>query len=316
VTVAAPDGVGRGAPARPVPLRVVLVHWEQPEACVATVARFRDREVPVRVTVVDNASSPSALARLRSGLDALGAAPGDVELVEAGSNTGFGPGANRGLRRFLDDPEDGTWVALAPHDVDPRPGCLAALLDAAAGEPMAGLLCADVGDGMVPVIDPYFGGMVVPAPDDGTGPPLPRWEDAAYPHGTLMLLRRECLDEVGVFDERFFSYCEEADLALRARRAGWRVGLVRGARVQNLHLGSSVPLVDYLQTRNTLLLVAELSGPYHAFIRTCITLLQVLRGWRDPGARPLVFDARARLLGVRDFLLRRFGPPPAAVTDR
>ena len=85
------------------------------------------------------------------------------------------------------------------------------LLRAADGEPMAGLMCADVGDGMVPVIDPYFGGMIVP----GGTTPAGRTRD--YPHGTLMLLRRSCLDEVGVFDERFFSYCEEADLGLRAR---------------------------------------------------------------------------------------------------
>jgi N-acetylglucosaminyl-diphospho-decaprenol L-rhamnosyltransferase len=291
------------------PLRVVIVHWNQPEACVETVARFRSLEVPVRVTVVDNASRPDALRAVRDGIDALDA--GDaVELVEAGANTGFGPGANIGLRRFLDRPDDGDWVALAPHDVEPFAGCLRAVLDAAAAEPLAGLMCADVGDGMVPVIDPYFGGMVVPAEDlPGPGAP-PRWEDVDYPHGTLMFLRRAALEEVGVFDERYFSYCEEADLALRVRRAGWKVGLIRGARVQNLHLGSSVALVDYLQTRNTLLLVQEMSGWYHASIRAGITLLQVARGVRDPSTRPLVFDARARLLGLRDFAVRRFGPPP------
>jgi len=150
--------------------------------------------------------------------------------------------------------------------------------------------------------------MVVPAPE--LSAPLPRWEDVDYPHGTLMLLRRPLLDEVGDFDERYFSYCEEADLALRARRAGWRIGLVRGARVRNVHLGSSVALVDYLQTRNTLLLVQEMSGWYHATIRALITLLQVASGLRRPDRRPPVFDARARMLGLRDFLLRRFGPPP------
>src|SRR5690606_16364261 len=149
-----------------------------------------------------------------------------------------------------------------------------------------------------PVIDPYFGGMVVPAA--GGPPDEPRWEDVDYPHGTLMLLRRACLDEIGVFDERYFSYCEEADLALRARRAGWRIGLVRGAMVRNVHLGSSVPLVDYLQTRNTLLLVQEMSGWYHAFIRGCITVLQALSGTVAPSRRPLVFDRRARLQGLRD----------------
>ena len=196
-----------------VPLRVVIVHWNQAEACIGTVARFGDREVPVRVTVVDNASDPDALAELRKGLDELRAdwptGPDGLELIEHPANAGFGPGANVGLRRFLADPDDGDWVALAPHDVDPFPGCLGAVMDALAGQPMAGLACADVGDGMVPVIDPYFGGMAVPAPGPAPRPEeLPRWEDVDYPHGTLMFLRRATLYEVGVFDERYFSYCE------------------------------------------------------------------------------------------------------------
>ena len=297
-----------------VPLRVVIVHWNQVGACLDTVARFTDREVPVRVTVVDNGSEAAALAELREGLEGLDDdGRDDVTLIEVGSNAGFGPGANVGLRAFLDDAADGTWVALAPHDVDPFPGTLGAMLDAAEGEPMAGLMCADVGDAMTPVIDPYFGGMVVaadaPPPPEGEA----RWDEAAYPHGTLMLLRRECIDEVGVFDERFFSYCEEADLALRARAEGWRVGLIRGARVQNIHIGSGMAIVDYLQTRNTLLLVQEMSGWYHAFIRACITLIQTYRGVRRPETRAMIFDAPARLAGLRDFVLRRFGPPPAAL---
>ncbi|HNH94840.1 MAG TPA: glycosyltransferase [Microthrixaceae bacterium] len=297
------------------PLRVVIVHWNQPADCLRTVERFGDREVPVRVTVVDNASDVGALDELRSGLDAMrpgwATGPAGLELIEHGTNAGFGPGANVGLRRFLADPDDGEWVALAPHDVDPFPGCLAAVLDAVSKRPRAGLACADVGDGMVPVIDPYFGGMAVPADVPGPdSPDLPRWEDVDYPHGTLMFLRRATLEEVGLFDERYFSYCEEAELALRARRAGWRVGLVRGARVQNMHVGSSVARVDHLQTRNTLLLVQEMSGWYHAAIRSAITLAQTARGVLQPSSRPYIFDARARLRGLRDFWLRRFGPPP------
>jgi GT2 family glycosyltransferase len=294
-------------------LRVVIVHWNQVAACVDTVARFRDREVPVRITVVDNASDPAALAELRAGLGHHD--PAAVELIEVGRNAGFGPGANVGLRRFLDDPDDGEWCVLAPHDVDPFPGCLSAMLDAAAGEPLAGLMCADVGDGMVPVIDPYFGGMAVVPPYDlpTDAAASPRWETVDYPHGTLMMLRRAALAEVGLFDERYFSYCEEADLALRARAAGWKVGLVRGARVQNIHIGSGMAIVDYLQTRNTLLLVQEMSGWYHAFIRAWFTLVQTWRGVRRPETRALIFDARARLLGLRDFVLRRFGPPPVSM---
>jgi GT2 family glycosyltransferase len=287
------------------PLRVVLVHWNQAEDCLATIDRFLDREVPVRLTVVDNASAPEQMRRLVSGIDDRRADGAEIEVLPLAGNTGFGPGANAGIRRFLEQPDDGEWVALAPHDVDPFPGTLAAMLAAAAAHPMAGLMCADVGDGMSPVIDPYFGGMSVLAGGEHG------WEAVDYPHGTLMMLRRDCLAEVGLFDERYFSYCEEAELALRAKRSGWEVGLVRGARVQNMHLGSSVWLVDYLQTRNTLLLVQEMSGPYHAFIRACFTVSQILKGTLWPGRRPLVYDAGARWLGLRDFLLRRFGPPPS-----
>lgn len=286
------------------PVRVVLVHWNQPVECGATVKRLAAGDQPVRITVVDNASRPDERAELERQLADAGAGV-DLEVVDAGANLGFGPGANVGLRRFLGRPDDGEWVVLVPHDVEVPPGTLPAMLDAAAAVPTAGLCCADVGDGMAPVIDPYFGGMVVP------GGRAPGWEPVDYPHGTLMMLRRGCLAEVGVFDERYFSYCEEADLALRARRAGWEVGLVRGALVRNVGLGSSVWLVDYLQTRNTLLLVQELSGWYHAAIRACFTLAQIVRGLRHPESRPPVFDARARLAGLRDFTLRRFGPPPA-----
>jgi N-acetylglucosaminyl-diphospho-decaprenol L-rhamnosyltransferase len=315
----------------PTPLRVVLVHWNQVQACIETIDRFLNREVPVRITVVDNGSRPEALEDLRR---AVQDRQSQVGLIEVGANAGFGPGANVGLREFLADPEDGEWVVLAPHDVDPFPGCLAAMLLEAQAQPMAGLMCADVGDGMIPVIDPYFGGMVVPATHvpsadaqgaadhvaaahggDALGGDAAHWEDAAFPHGTLMMLRRDCLAEIGLFDERFFSYCEEADLALRARAAGWSIGLIRGARVQNIHIGSGLAVVDYLQTRNTLLLVQEMSGNYHAFVRAWFTIVQTLRGLQKPSTRPIIFDARARVMGLRDFVLRRFGPPPSSIAS-
>ncbi|MCX6525313.1 MAG: glycosyltransferase [Actinobacteria bacterium] len=291
------------------------VHWNQVQACIETIDRLLNREVPVRITVVDNGSRPEALEELRR---AVQDRQSQVGLIEVGANAGFGPGANVGLREFLADPEDGEWVVLAPHDVDPFPGCLAAMLLEAQAQPMAGLMCADVGDGMIPVIDPYFGGMVVPAThvrSSAAHGGAAHWEDAAFPHGTLMMLKRDCLAEIGLFDERYFSYCEEADLALRARAAGWSIGLIRGARVQNIHIGSGLAVVDYLQTRNTLLLVQEMSGNYHAFIRAWFTIVQTLRGIQKPSTRPIIFDARARVMGLRDFVLRRFGPPPTSIAS-
>lgn len=47
--------------------------------------------------------------------------------------------------------------------------------------------------------------------------------DCDWVSGSFMLVRREALLAVGLFDERFFIYAEEVDLCLRIRRGGWRV---------------------------------------------------------------------------------------------
>jgi GT2 family glycosyltransferase len=49
--------------------------------------------------------------------------------------------------------------------------------------------------------------------------------------GAAILLRREALDEVGLFDEDFFLYSEEVDLQARLRRAGWDVHYYPGVSV-------------------------------------------------------------------------------------
>ncbi|MCM3882251.1 glycosyltransferase [Frankia sp. R82] len=283
----------------PLPVPVILVHRDQPERLLDTIDAFRAQDVPVVITVVDNGSARAP---------AVEAA--DVTVVLAGSNLGFGPAANIGYRRFLADPDAGEWVVLAPHDALPEPTCLSNVLSVLAQHSRAGLACADVGDGATPVVDPYFGGILVPA-RTGEG-----WEPVGHPHGTLMFARRACLDEVGIFDERYFAYCEEADLALRARAAGWECGLVRGAMVKNPHISSTSAAIDYLQLRNTLLLVRDHSGRYHTFIRFCIALWQLAAGSLAPRRRGPYWHPEGRLRGLADFLRGRFGPPPPDLLAR
>ncbi|MEY2460048.1 MAG: N-acetylglucosaminyl-diphospho-decaprenol L-rhamnosyltransferase [Acidimicrobiaceae bacterium] len=275
------------------PFAVVIVHRDQPERLVDTIEAFRAQDVPVAITVVDNGS------RVVPSVDG-----DDVEVLSMGANLGFGPAANVGYRKFLSDPNAGEWVVLAPHDALPEPTCLSHMLSVLGIRPRAGLACADVGDGATPVIDPYFGGILAPATvNEG-------WEPAGHPHGTLMLARRACLEEVGIFDERYFAYCEEADLALRAKAAGWQSGLVRGAMVKNPYVGSASAAIDYLQLRNTLLLVREHSGAYHAFIRFCIALWHLASGAVVPSRRGPYWDVEGRMRGLVDFLRGRYGPPP------
>ena len=55
-----------------------------------------------------------------------------------------------------------------------------------------------------------------------------------FPLGATMMLRREVIEQTGMFDERYALYCEEIDWAWRIRKAGWQVLCVPAARVTHL----------------------------------------------------------------------------------
>lgn len=284
---------------------IVVIHWNDP-------ARFRDAleflersTVAIRLIVVDNGSEAANVTELRRHLNQT---PLETILLEPGNNLGFGPGANVGVRHWLR--HDSTeWVGVMPHDAQVDPDCLAKMLAVVDHRPEVGLACADVGDGCTPVIDPYLGGLVLPSEvTEG-------WESAAYPHGTLMLARRACAFEVALpddtlFDERYFAYVEEADLGIRARDIGWEIGIVRGAEVHNPFMGPGQAARDYLQQRNTMLLVRERSGWWPGVFRFWATAFQLAQGLVRPAVRPPMYVARARVYALAHHLQRRYGPPP------
>lgn len=273
-------------------LTAVVVHRDRPADCERTVRALREQGVE-RVIVVDNGSA---------------VLPDVPEVLALGHNAGYGPGANAGLHRWLDD-GDGEWVLVAPHDARPEPGCVERLVAAADARPRAGLACAEYGEhewSGTPVVDPLFGALLRPSTVTSG------WEDAGYPHGTLLLARRACLDDIGLFDERYFAYCEEADLGERARRAGWEVGIVRGAVVHNPGQSTGAAVPQYLMLRNTLQLVQRQFGWTQAVLQFVIVLGITVRGALG-GRKAPFWHQRARWYALRDFLLGRTGPPPAVL---
>ena len=79
--------------------------------------------------------------------------------------------------------------------------------------------------------------------------------DTLFPTGSAALYRRKMLDEIGLFDERFFLYCEDTDLGLRARWAGWEGQYVAGAVADHAYsnsAGRASPLKAYYVERNRL----------------------------------------------------------------
>ena len=61
--------------------------------------------------------------------------------------------------------------------------------------------------------------------------------EVLFPSGCCSLLRRKMIDEIGGYDDDFFAYCEDTDLGLRARLAGWRAVLAPRAVVHHAYSG-------------------------------------------------------------------------------
>jgi GT2 family glycosyltransferase len=214
-----------------VVLPVYVIHYNAPEWCRETVESLKRSDVPVSVTVVSNGGDTSGI---------------DARVLELGDNRGYAGAANVAI----DDSGDSPFLLVTSHDVTVEPDTVRRLLEAAHTHPTAGILGASVGGG----------GKVELGRDGGV-----RW--LHWTSGTCLLLRKECLKQIGTFDERFHSYVEDADIGHRVVDAGWKVGKVGNARA--VERGSSAgSSFARRQTYANASLLAYKRGGWPAFARS------------------------------------------------
>ena len=75
------------------------------------------------------------------------------------------------------------------------------------------------------------------AAQDGAPTTLSDERDVDWVCGSFLLMRRECLDAIGLLDERFFIYDEDIDWCRRASAAGWKIRFWPGASM--IHVGAA-----------------------------------------------------------------------------
>jgi N-acetylglucosaminyl-diphospho-decaprenol L-rhamnosyltransferase len=283
------------------PVSLFVVHWNQPAECLATMEALGAQNILLDPTVIDNDSKPEARKILESRLGP------EVELIRLDKNRGWGGALNIALKSWLER-RTNRYCIISAHDAMPGAECLQLLIEAAQADPRVGLICPQYHDPMIARFSSLRG--VVPE----RVPVLPRGvaQPVDAPHGTLMLCRRECLQQIGLFDERYFAYGDEHELGMRARRNGWKVVMVWGAIVTNPGTSTESPLRSYLFARNSLLLVRDYAGCWSALLRAALILLNTLRlKLQSPGG-DFAFSARARFRAVRDYFAGRWGKPDFA----
>jgi GT2 family glycosyltransferase len=222
--------------------------------CLASVEAALARvDGTAELVVVVNAASPITRERL---------AAGAALVVEGGPELGYAGAVERGLAASR-----GEWVALVNDDCVVRPEAFAELLAAGSGSPAIGSVAARIhfadrpGTVNSAGIDLDRLGVaserLLGRPLDGLASfPTEVWGAS----GTLGLYRRAMLDDVGGFDSTFFAYLEDADLAWRARMAGWRCVLAPGAIASHHHsttLGHGSAAKHRLVGRNRVRMLAK-----------------------------------------------------------
>jgi N-acetylglucosaminyl-diphospho-decaprenol L-rhamnosyltransferase len=275
-----------------------VVHWNQPAACVATVNALAAQEIRLRVTVIDNDSAADAYARLQAELDP------SVTIVRLDDNKGWGGALNVILRRWLRS-DVNPYCLISAHDAMPAPDCLRLLVAAADADPRVGIACPQYPDPFVARLSRWRGVY----PEAATPRPTGMVQEVDVPHGTLMLVRRQCLEEIGLFDQRYFAYGDEHDLGARAVRHGWKVVLVWGSIVTNPGTWTESSWRSYLFARNSLFLVRAYFGRAAATLRAILILANTLRLLTFRREDEFAFSARARWKAVRDYFNGCTGRP-------
>jgi hypothetical protein len=184
------------------------------------------------VILADGGSTDSSVPWVRSEYP-------DIRIIQLAGNPGFAS-ANNSILSATTTP----LIALLNNDASPDPQWLSRLASAASTYPEFGMFASRMLFAHNPAIinsagisldragiawDRYIG-------SEDAGPTM----EVFGPSAGAALYRRAMFDDIGNFDESFFAYLEDVDLAWRARLAGWKCLFVADANVRHEHSATGI----------------------------------------------------------------------------
>ncbi|MEJ2085861.1 MAG: glycosyltransferase family 2 protein [Acidobacteriota bacterium] len=296
------------------PVAVIIVNWNGADDTLAVLEELSRVETPqLRTFVVDNGSSDDSVERLQ-------ASSQDFELIRTDSNLGFAGGNAVGLRRAAEDEAIG-WFLLLNNDVAFEPGFLQPLIEA----------CLDTHVGAVGPKIYYFepsdliwaaGGRLrvreTVTEEFGKGiVDRGQWDverDVTYLTTCCLLVPKDALVRVGLFDPMFFIGVEDADWCRRALDLDLRLRYVPASRIWHKVAvstgGSYTPFKTFHTGRsNTLYARRHLGlGGMTRFLMTNLVALAAAFVRELPRRNTAAVVAKAR--GIWDGLIAPLDEPP------
>ncbi len=183
------------------PLPVFLIHYDAPHWVRSAAKSILASDIEVDLTVISN-SGPVTV-------------PG-ARVMVTDRNVGYAGGGNIAFREWLSGSEP--FVLVGSHDLHVEPDALRLLRVAMEANETVGIA----------------GPLMPDAPGGQAGDGTVTWLS-----GQGAMYRRECIEEIGGFDERFGSYTEDREIGERASsRFGWSLVRVDDAHAHGL--GSAI----------------------------------------------------------------------------
>ena len=262
-------------------LSVLIVNYNSWRECAQAVSSLRQNgptrpdgsPMPFECIVVDNLSprrDPVAIAAVEHELRLLAEQQSDAaagRLIMHGENGGYSKGMNVAFRQSR-----GRWILVSNPDLIYAPGMLARLQRQLENDPRAGITvpkgffdCEFAGH-LPPNTLPTLRDLVVPMLGEYsttvqrwysrhlTRRCLATWESTqplslAMMSGCLFLIERSFFERIGLFDERYPLYYEDADLSVAIRKAGRTIVQVPEARLSHFVNRSGMTDNDLVWTR-------------------------------------------------------------------
>jgi N-acetylglucosaminyl-diphospho-decaprenol L-rhamnosyltransferase len=258
--VAVPTGARRAPRSTGVAVSTIIVNHERRDLlkmCLESLERaLQAVDEDTELIVVDNGSGDGSVELVREQFPS-------VKVVELDSNHGFAGGVARGVAQAR-----GEWIAVFNNDTTVEPDAIKVMLDAGRLHPRVGSVAAQMRFADRRHLLNSAGlelDRLGVAADRLVGTPLSELRESA-PYevfgatGGAAIFRRRMLDQVGGFDESFFAFFEDADLAWRAQAHGWRALYAPEAVVYHHHSATAQhgsPAKLYLVGRNRVRTLAK-----------------------------------------------------------
>jgi GT2 family glycosyltransferase len=280
---------------------VVIPNWNGAHHLPVCLDALRAQTYPhVEVILVDNGSTDGSQVLVQEQYP-------EVRLLALDHNLGLTGGNNAGFRAA-----QGEILISLNNDTEADPRFVEALVTALVEHPEAGMAASKMllfdqrdtlhsaGDGYGVDGIPFNRG--VWQQDEGQFDE-PGWVFGGC--GGAVAYRRAMLDDVGLFDESFFMYCEDVDLNWRAQLAGWRCRYTPGAVLYHkLSATGGGRIASFYTGRNTLWVIAKnYPGALQRKYRSQVLRAQwhvtrdAIRAWRGEAARARLRGQLAGLLG-------------------